>query len=76
MKRESLKSNNARVSISGASQCSWSSCREGCTKDLFECNHVYVEYVPNPEDVDKVKHKNIGITNQKTVSSFLVTYLF
>ena len=35
---------------SGASRCSWSSCREGCTRDLWECRHVYVEYTPHTRD--------------------------
>ena len=24
--------------------CSWSSCREGCTQEIFECHQVHVEY--------------------------------
>ena len=36
----------------GASLCSWSSCHEGCTQDLFERSHVYVEYEPTREDED------------------------
>ncbi|XP_052754036.1 protein tipE isoform X1 [Galleria mellonella] len=28
----------------GASNCSWASCREGCTKDLFECTQIRVNY--------------------------------
>lgn len=26
------------------SNCSWTSCREGCTPDYFECHHVKVKY--------------------------------
>ncbi|KAF0296508.1 Protein tipE [Amphibalanus amphitrite] len=26
------------------SNCSWSSCREGCTSELYQCVHVYVTY--------------------------------
>ena len=26
------------------SNCSWSSCREGCTSSLYRCLHVYVTY--------------------------------
>ncbi|GLG92660.1 Protein tipE [Gryllus bimaculatus] len=34
----------------GASNCTWSSCREGCTKELFRCTQVRVNYklVPPP----------------------------
>ena len=28
----------------GLSNCNWTSCQEGCTKDLFECWHVHVRY--------------------------------
>ncbi|KAK7077477.1 hypothetical protein SK128_021858 [Halocaridina rubra] len=28
----------------GQSNCSWSSCREGCTKDIFKCTHIHVNY--------------------------------
>lgn len=28
----------------GASNCSWTSCKEGCTKDVFECRQIRVNY--------------------------------
>lgn len=28
----------------GVSNCSWASCREGCTKDLYECTQIRVNY--------------------------------
>lgn len=28
----------------GLSNCSWSSCREGCTRDIFQCSHIFVNY--------------------------------
>ena len=30
--------------IVGARKCAWSSCREGCTRDMYECNQILVEY--------------------------------
>lgn len=36
------------VSFRGASNCSWSSCREGCTKELFECLQIRVNYKLGP----------------------------
>lgn len=29
----------------GLTNCSWSSCREGCTSDLYRCTHIYVTYI-------------------------------
>ena len=26
----------------GVSKCSWASCREGCTRDIFECHQVNI----------------------------------
>ncbi|KAL0275430.1 UNVERIFIED_CONTAM: hypothetical protein PYX00_003278 [Menopon gallinae] len=28
----------------GASNCTWSSCKEGCTKELYECTQIIVNY--------------------------------
>lgn len=28
----------------GASNCSWTSCREGCTKEVYECTQIRVNY--------------------------------
>ncbi|XP_061397930.1 protein tipE [Musca vetustissima] len=28
----------------GARNCSWSSCREGCTREIFECTQIMVNY--------------------------------
>ncbi|KAF2356340.1 Na+ channel auxiliary subunit TipE [Trinorchestia longiramus] len=28
----------------GMSNCSWSSCREGCTREIFQCTQIYVSY--------------------------------
>lgn len=30
----------------GASNCTWTSCREGCTKDIYECTQIFVKYKP------------------------------
>lgn len=29
----------------GIFNCSWSSCREGCTSDLYKCVHIYVTFI-------------------------------
>ncbi|CAH0561899.1 unnamed protein product [Brassicogethes aeneus] len=31
----------------GASNCSWTSCREGCTKDIYDCTQILVDYKRN-----------------------------
>ena len=32
--------------IEGKSKCKWSSCREGCTADMYHCYQVRVKYAP------------------------------
>lgn len=32
------------INRKGASNCSWSSCREGCTKEVYGCTQIYVDY--------------------------------
>jgi hypothetical protein len=34
-----------REDLTGLFNCSWSSCREGCTSDVFKCTHIYVTYI-------------------------------
>lgn len=34
-----------RDNMIGLFNCSWSSCREGCTSDLYRCTHIYVTYI-------------------------------
>lgn len=36
-----------REDLTGLLNCSWSSCREGCTSDVFKCSHIYVAFVEN-----------------------------
>ncbi|XP_046752032.1 protein tipE [Diprion similis] len=35
-----------REDLAGLFNCSWSSCREGCTSDVYRCTHIYVTYTP------------------------------
>lgn len=30
--------------LTGLFNCTWSSCREGCTSDMYHCTHIYVKY--------------------------------
>lgn len=34
-----------REDLTGIFNCSWSSCREGCTSDMYKCTHIYVTYI-------------------------------
>lgn len=36
----------------GASNCSWTSCREGCTKEVYECTQIRVNYKVNEPLID------------------------
>ena len=42
----------------GASHCLWSSCREGCTRDIFRCHHIFVQYRLRQEDYTYIKAAN------------------
>ncbi|KAL5241617.1 hypothetical protein ACI65C_009027 [Semiaphis heraclei] len=33
-----------REQLAGLYNCTWSSCREGCTSDVYNCSHIYVAY--------------------------------
>ncbi|KAL6254461.1 hypothetical protein P5V15_014512 [Pogonomyrmex californicus] len=35
-----------REDLAGLFNCTWSSCREGCTSDVYKCTHIYVTYTP------------------------------
>ena len=34
--------------LCGIFNCTWSSCREGCTSDMYSCTHIYVMYSTAP----------------------------
>ena len=57
-----------REDLWGLFNCSWSSCREGCTSEVYHCTHIYVRYVPwtnsseedgEPDPIDGVLLVNI-----------------
>lgn len=43
----------------GVSNCSWASCKEGCTKDVFECLQIRVHYkrAPGSEPLPLIAYK-------------------
>lgn len=48
----------------GANNCSWSSCREGCTRELYKCFQVLVRYAPN--DSSAVDYGGVSDTQERT----------
>ncbi|XP_044765616.1 protein tipE [Coccinella septempunctata] len=36
----------------GVSNCSWTSCREGCTRDMYDCTQILVNYKKNATEID------------------------
>lgn len=50
----------------GASNCSWSSCREGCTKEVYECTQIRVNYKILP--VVKTEEGEEGNTEEDEVA--------
>jgi len=45
--------------LEGKNQCDWSSCREGCTKEVFNCWKIRVQYVANESDVYSTNEGNL-----------------
>ncbi|KAK1120675.1 hypothetical protein K0M31_012281 [Melipona bicolor] len=41
---QSTKVHERSNSSPGTSNCSWTSCREGCTKELYDCTQIRVNY--------------------------------
>ncbi|CRK97791.1 CLUMA_CG011170, isoform A, partial [Clunio marinus] len=45
IERPTLCVTTRREDLTGLLNCSWSSCREGCTSDVFKCTHIFVQFV-------------------------------
>jgi hypothetical protein len=54
IERPTLCVTTRREDLTGLLNCTWSSCREGCTSDYFKCSHIYVNFV----DIDKSENEN------------------
>ncbi|CAO1410089.1 unnamed protein product [Diamesa serratosioi] len=50
IERPTLCVTTRREDLTGLLNCSWSSCREGCTSDVFKCSHIYVQFVELIDD--------------------------
>lgn len=71
-----------RHDYSGLFNCTWSSCREGCTSDFYRCTHIYVEYAesgaqssaPTREAVLLVNIKGCGYPPSVRCINFTAKY--
>ena len=57
----------------GVSNCTWSSCREGCTKEVYECTQIRVNYkilpvVKSEEDEEGEVEEDEGSVDEKIVA--------
>lgn len=59
-----------REDLTGLFNCSWSSCREGCTSDVFKCSHIYVAFVENfTFPTNATANEIVNLTNSLTLYS-------
>lgn len=52
-----------REDVVGLMNCSWSSCREGCTSDLYRCVHIYVTYIIETANITLFANLSSSITD-------------
>ncbi|XP_014209301.1 protein tipE [Copidosoma floridanum] len=56
----------------GTSNCSWTSCREGCTRELFECTQIRVNYkLPvnvSREEIEEAVGGRKGVSKDEAVA--------
>lgn len=52
----------------GAKNCSWASCREGCTKDIYECQQIRVSYKTSAQ-LAEAAAAEAGIDDPSTTST-------
>jgi len=43
--------------LQGLSNCTWTSCREGCTADIYSCYHIIVVYIKGTSEEFDAYHK-------------------
>ena len=57
----------------GKTNCSWASCREGCTIEIFKCHQIRVNYTPKRkyengtlvEEIEEVEWANLARTEKE-----------
>jgi len=57
--------------LTGLSNCTWTSCREGCTADIFSCWHIVVVYLQGGQEEFDAYHSraNENIMQESSVHS-------
>lgn len=54
------------VYAEGISNCSWASCREGCTREATRCHQIYVNYSKTPfKSLQSTKNIQWDVTNTR-----------
>ena len=61
----------------GKTNCSWASCREGCTIEIFRCHQIRVTYTPKRnyesntmvEEIEEIEWANLARTEKKEESN-------
>lgn len=54
-----------REELIGLANCSWSSCREGCTSDFYHCTHIYVSYNDTSDAPNRTTENAVLLVNIK-----------
>ncbi|XP_034253692.1 protein tipE [Thrips palmi] len=55
-----------REDLTGIFNCTWSSCREGCTSDMYKCTHIYVSPPPpTPPEESNFTEEAVLLVNIK-----------
>ena len=57
----------------GKTNCSWASCREGCTTEIYKCHQIRVTYTPKRnyendtlvEEIQEVEWANLARTEKE-----------
>ncbi|KAI4501221.1 hypothetical protein M0802_003594 [Mischocyttarus mexicanus] len=62
-----------REELWGLFNCTWSSCREGCTSDVYRCTHIYVTYSPWSNDSMKNDTDTSGPATTTTTTTTTAT---
>lgn len=69
-----LCTTSRRDDYTGLFNCSWSSCREGCTSDMYRCTHIYVRYSTNRHFLTTASSSATATTSPSLSSSLVAQY--
>lgn len=60
-----------RQDLHGIFNCTWSSCREGCTSDMYKCTHIFVSYNVSENATDALG-KPVTVADSTTDAAVLL----